>query len=431
MFDNLKSKINEALSSQEQNVQKEKLEIDEEDLLNFVRGKSKEFEERLSNKMEKSMEKVEKRRENLKENIEKLKDAKVNPEAIPRLKKAVETNKRELVGRLENFHEKSGLSEVADFEEIKDLTDEFMEELRKTSNQTNRNFMFVSKLLKEESRALRSSLTNIEDVARDFQEFLEENEEKFVFEDRIKKYLNRIDELEEMVEEIDREEMKDRIENQEKEVKKTKERLEELKNGDLKKQLDEIKNNLKDLKENKKKIETQILKELSDLRKAFKKYKYQASLEGMEQTFLGMYINSPLKALEKDESNSYLKGFMKQVQKFISRDALNLDEKRISKIEEKIEEIKDNFLKDRMIRRKNLMEEIEEKEWELEELNFKEKMEEKQRNLKKARSKLNNLKEELKNKMEEKRKYKKEIGNIKNKMENLMEKVLDREVELN
>lgn len=286
MLDNLKSKINEALSSQEQEIQKEKLEIEEEEILDFVKDKNGEFEEELSSKMGNSKKEIEEKKGKLKKNIEKLKNAKINPEAIPRLKKAVETNRRELVERLENFHNRSKFAEVTDFDEIKELTDELMEELRKTSNKTNRNFMFVGKLLKEESRALRSSLTNIEDVARDFQEFLEENEEKFMFEDRIKQYLNRIKDLREEVEKIDKEEMKKGIEEQKEKVKKAANKLEELKNGDLKKQLDEIKNEEKDFKEEKKRIETQILRELSDLRKAFKKYKYQASLEGMEQTFL-------------------------------------------------------------------------------------------------------------------------------------------------
>lgn len=144
-----------------------------------------------------------------------------------------------------------------------------------------------------------------------------------------------------------------------------------------------------------------------------------------------MYTNSPLKALERDESLSYLKGFIKEVKKFISRDALNLDEKRVEKIEDSIEEIKDDFLKERMERRRNISERIGEKLEEQEKLDFNEKLDGRKEKLKKSKKELEVLKDRLKTKMEEKRKFKKEIGDIKNKIENLMEKVLNREVEVN
>lgn len=430
MLDNLKNKIDEALSSEGNKIEKKRLEIEENDIMNFVRDRDKEFQDELSERTEESMEELREGRDKLKEKIEKLKEAEVNPEAAPRLKKAARTNKKELIERLGNFYNKSGVPEETDFEEMKGLTDEFMEQLKETSESTNRNFMFVGKLLKEEGRELKSSLTDIEDIARDYQEFLEENSGKFTFGKKVKNYVNEMNALEDKIDGLNEDPIKDKIEDQKDTINNIEGELRELKNGDLKERVEELEGKVEELKEKRKKVETQIFNELSDIRKAFKKYQYETNLEGMEETFLEMYINSPLKALNKDESNSYLKGFLKGVDKFISRNGLNLDDKRSRKINEQISEIRDGFLDDKMQERNEITRQVEDVKGELDSLDFERKLDEKRKELEGAKERLDEFKGNHGDLREERKNAKRRINNIKNDLENLMEKVLKRDVEI-
>lgn len=431
MLKKLKSKFSGFFESEAE--EKEKLELETENLLNFIENENTSFQTEFTKKRKSVIEDLREKKNKLNENLRKLNDSQVNPEAIPRLKKAVKTNKKELVNKMKKFSKRMDIPENLNYERSLKFSEELLEDLEDLNKKTNRNLMFVNKLLKEQGRELNKNLKEIEDKTRNFKNFLENNRTKFMLKNWIKDSLKKLENYEKELERVKerKEEIRSEIKERKNKVKEKKEELEKFKKGKTKKKMENLKNKMEKTKEKIEKIETHILKEFSGLRKAFKKYKHQSNLPTTEETFLEMYIHSPLKGLRKDKSLSYLKGFLEETEKFVRRGALDLDEKRLEKFKDRITEIKNGVLEEKMKKRKKLSKRIENLKNEVEGLKFEEKLKKRKVEIKRVRDDLRKLEEEIKEKVEREREVEEKINLEKSKIEEKMEKVFEREVEIN
>ncbi len=265
----------------------------------------------------------------LEKDIVCLKNAKAEETQDKRLERAIINNKKAILSKLNTFCHNTRISKVT-AAESPEFFDNIKDQMSHLMTDTSKNFYFVNTGFQSVSG----------DIKKDLFEFGKAVDEVIGSIKPLKSKIESIDESYKIIEEMDAEIEKGK--NLEDDIAREEERLQKLvKSGEkLKKEIKKMEKGdearaLSELDEEHKKIleeitalEGKIVHAISPISRGLKKYSRVAQLAGKEEErLLGLYIDDPALAVEKDEGLKLFKKMIPELELYISKGSITLKDK--------------------------------------------------------------------------------------------------------
>lgn len=326
----------------EEKEEKEKVKVKLRDVESWLQSENKEFYKNLESEIQKNYNSFDQDLKNLEEKFSKFKEAEIDPEVIKMIKKAANTNKKNIEKNLQFFIKSISIPSSTDHENAYSFCKEVSSRLKEFARKSEKGLGILSRVLKDETKDLRAGLTGLEGTLNNFMVYLNKK----------KKTIKKIKESKDLTKEIktwinEKQDSKQRLKKLKKKLKNKKQKTSNIKKEIEKinqsKELSKFKNLLNQknkAKEKLNKLKERELQEISYLEKAFKKLSHRETGERSEQ--IKKYLDSSRTLTKKDSKE------LKELMDFLEEnlEKLDLSTKRKNKALKGIKRIRSGTLDD-------------------------------------------------------------------------------------
>lgn len=360
--------------------------------------------------------------EEIRGNLKNLKQKEIPDEVESRLKKAGESNKEALVGRLEGFLDNFQFPEGGGFEGAVRFIQKKSEELDNLSDKLQSNFMFLQKVQREESQNLLNSIKKLDRKLETGANIDKIQEIKEAY----SQLVSDLEKLEEIDEEIKR--MKDELDGKEGTEDELQGKLEKVREREETQEIKEKKEKINELGDRRKKIKNRILQKISPLKRGLKKLNYFGTVE--KEDLLEEYIDSPFDAAKGDEDLSSLQEILNKLKNSLKEESLNFSGKERGKVERDLNRIDIGGLVDLKEEWLSLGERVEELESQIRELKTEGKRKELESKLENEKKEAEKLTERIDRKVKRREEVKEGVKDRKKNLEKMVHDLLGIKLDL-